>query len=96
MAGHTPNCPRCQIGVLKPELATYTGLFRGMFISAPSVPSYSCDICQYREFDDRALTYLDALVGQLSLPHEAPRTPAKQAAAEGDALELGRQPPLKP
>lgn len=96
MVGHTPNCPRCQIGVLKPGLATYAGLYRGMFISAPSVPSYSCDICQYREFDDRALTSLDALVGQLSLLHEMPRTPAKQAPAEGDAPELGRQSPLKP
>lgn len=96
MVGRTPTCPRCQIGVLKAELATYTGIYRGMFISAPAVPSYSCDICQHREFDDRALSVLDALVGQLSLPQEAPRTPAKQTPAEGDSAELGRQPPLKP
>lgn len=96
MLGRTPTCPRCQIGILKPELATYAGVYRGMFISAPSIPSYHCDICGHREFDDRALAYLDALVGQLSLPQEPVRPAAKPAPAEGDTVERGRQPRLKP
>jgi hypothetical protein len=96
MVGRTPTCPRCQIGVLKPGLATYTSTVRGMFVSAPSMPAYTCDVCQFREFDEQALTYLDALVGQMSLPQAAPRSPAKPAPADGDNAELGRQPPLKP
>ncbi|MBL8145986.1 MAG: hypothetical protein JNL34_06350 [Anaerolineae bacterium] len=95
MTGQTPTCPRCQIGVLKPELATYAGVYRGLFISAPSLPCYCCDVCGHREFDERALAHLDALVGQLSLPHEPVRSPAKPAAADPDASDLGRQPPLK-
>lgn len=96
MPGQTPTCPRCQIGVCKPELATYAGVYRGHFVSAPSVPCYVCDICGHREFDERALAYLDALVGQLSLPHEAARPAAKPAAADPDINDLGRQRPLKP
>lgn len=95
MTGQTPSCPRCQIGVLRPEQATYAGVYRGLFISAPSVPCYSCDICGHREFDERALAYLEALVGQLSLPHEPARPPAKPAAPDADPNDLGRQPPLK-
>ncbi|MFN8378127.1 MAG: hypothetical protein U0452_05600 [Anaerolineae bacterium] len=96
MPGQTPTCPRCQIGVLRAELATYAGVYRGLFISAPSVPCYTCDICGHREFDERALAYLDALVGQLSLPHEPSRPAAKPAATDPDSNDLGRQPPLKP
>jgi hypothetical protein len=96
MTGQTPTCPRCQIGVLRPELATYAGVYRGLFISAPSVPCYHCDICSHREFDERALAYLDALVGQLSVPHEPNRPAAAKASpAESDPSDLGRQPPLK-
>lgn len=96
MNDHTPTCPRCQIGILKPEVATYAGVYRGLFISAPSVPSYRCDVCQHCEFDERALAYLDALVGQLSLPSEPMRPPTKPASADTEAPDLGRQPPLKP
>jgi hypothetical protein len=96
MTGHTPVCPRCQIGALKPELATYAGVYRGLFISAPSVPCYQCDICSHREFDEQALAYLDALVGQLSAPHERARPPAKPTPSDPDGADLGRQPPIKP
>jgi hypothetical protein len=77
-------------------LATYAGVYRGLFISAPAVPCYQCDICSHREFDERALAYLDALVGQLGAPHERVRTPAKAAPPDADVADLGRQPPVKP
>lgn len=96
MTGQTPTCPRCQIGVLRPAPATYAGVYRGVFLSVPAVPAYTCDICHHREFDPQALSYLDALVGQLSQPQEPARPAAKPAPPEGDPAERGRQTPLKP
>ena len=49
-------CPRCQIGYLHAEKATYTYVHNGMLLSVPNMPAWKCDICQYQEFDYDALT----------------------------------------
>lgn len=78
------TCPQCQIGVMQPTETTYSGIHHGMLISVPNMPSYTCDICEHREFEILALVQIEALVGQLSLPTEVARRSASRAHLETD------------
>ena len=51
----TYYCPRCQIGRLHQESATYTRLYRGLLVAAPDTPAHVCDVCGYQEFDQSAM-----------------------------------------
>lgn len=81
------SCPRCQIGVLQPTLATYCGIYHGMVISVPNMPSWTCDICNYREYEPSAQAQVSVLLGQLEMASAAARTPTKKTSLEADAFE---------
>ena len=73
----TPSCPRCLIGQLDMNKTTYSCVHQGVFLSIPNMISWTCDICQYQEFDYDAITQVEALVGQLGLPADLDRRKAK-------------------
>jgi YgiT-type zinc finger domain-containing protein len=52
---YTYYCPRCQIGRLHQESATYLRLYRGLLVAAPDTPAHVCDVCGYQEFDQAAM-----------------------------------------
>ena len=87
------SCPQCQIGLLQSTETTYSGVHHGMFISMPNMPSWTCDICQYHEFDETALRQIEALVGQLSLPTEVAQRSTKRTPIENEIPATQRPKP---
>ncbi|MCA9907116.1 MAG: hypothetical protein KC519_00605 [Anaerolineae bacterium] len=90
----TYACPRCQIGHLHRSRAAFVTLYRGMPLSIPNMDSWTCDICQYQEFDYDALNHLEQITGQLTAAPEDGRAAARSAAHEN--TEINSQQRLKP
>lgn len=45
-------CPRCYIGRLQKGKAPFLALYKQRLLTVPATTAYTCDICDYREFDD--------------------------------------------
>lgn len=75
-------CPNCQIGSCQPGLSTYTLVHEGMLVSLPDMPTWTCDICQYQEYDPERLRVLDILLGLDDSALEPERTSLKVTPAE--------------
>lgn len=84
-------CPQCQIGFLQPGRMPYVRIIRGMVVSVPDMPTYTCDVCGFQEFGSDALLLLDSLVG-----HAGPDSPTARSTARVAPLEHGRAHTLKP
>jgi hypothetical protein len=65
-------CPNCEIGQCHPSKHTFLGVYNGMFVSAPQIPFWTCDICQYQEFDREAIEKLETLIGFVDAPQQRP------------------------
>jgi YgiT-type zinc finger domain-containing protein len=81
-------CPRCQIGHLQRGQATFVTCLNDQLLSIPDVAAWSCDICQYREFDVEAIHQIEVLAGALVTPLDTLRTPPR--AASGDVPPRGK------
>ena len=90
------NCPRCQIGSLHAETATYSAIHHGMLLSVPNTPVWKCDICQYTEYDYDTLSQLEALTGRFGLPDDRARPASKLPALDTDTAENNLPHRLKP
>jgi hypothetical protein len=89
-------CPRCQIGNLQTETATYTSIHNGALLSMPNIPVWKCDICQYTEFDYDTLTQIEALTGRLGMPDDPVRPASKLPAVDTDLNDANLPHRLKP
>ncbi len=58
----TYSCPECQAGILQLRHITYFTQMAGEFIAVPEFPAWVCDVCGRREYDHRALTWLNVLL----------------------------------
>ncbi len=71
------SCPECQAGILRIRHITYFAQLSGEFIAVPEFPAWVCDVCGMREFDHRALSWLNVLLdpqtGRSSRPRKGPR-----------------------
>ena len=76
------SCPRCQIGYLQPEKATYAYVHNGMLLSVPNMPAWKCDICQYQEFEHQTIARLEALLGIRDSSPDLQRNTPKIASIE--------------
>jgi YgiT-type zinc finger domain-containing protein len=56
-------CPRCFIGRLEAGKASFLALYEGQLLTVPNVTAYTCDICDYREYDDPLVTWVAELTG---------------------------------
>jgi YgiT-type zinc finger domain-containing protein len=56
-------CPRCLIGRLRDGVATFSVLYQGELLVVPQVKAFTCDICDYREYDDALITWVSELTG---------------------------------
>ena len=77
-------CVECGTGLLKLRHLTYFTWLNNELITVPDFPAYVCDICGRREYDGRAITWLNTLLnpetGRSSTsPHKAEPTGANQA-----------------
>ncbi|MEW6716559.1 MAG: YgiT-type zinc finger protein [Chloroflexota bacterium] len=73
-------CEECQTGVMRLSLLTYYTWLKDDFITVPNFPAWVCDICGYREYDGRALDWLQGL-----LKHFIVRPTGREARAGRDA-----------
>ncbi|MEP7292167.1 MAG: hypothetical protein ABI835_10300 [Chloroflexota bacterium] len=89
-------CPRCQVGNLQTETATYTCIHNGSLLSMPNIPVWKCDICQYTEFDYDTLTQIEALTGRLGMPDDRVRAPSKLPAVDADLNDNNLPHRMKP
>lgn len=76
-------CSRCQIGHLRPGLYPFTRVYNGMLVSIPDMPSFTCDVCGFVEYDASSLAGLETLVGKLRRAGNGARAASKSAASHG-------------
>ncbi len=55
-------CPECQTGVLRLQYLTYFTWLNTELITVPNFPSWVCDVCGRREYDERAVLWLNTLL----------------------------------
>jgi len=59
-------CIECQTGVLRQKHLTYFTWFNEELVTVPNFPAWVCDVCGRREYDSKAIVWLNTL-----LNHEA-------------------------
>lgn len=55
-------CPECRTGVFHLEYITYFTWLNDELITVPNFPSWVCDVCGKREYDSRAVSWLNMLL----------------------------------
>ena len=55
-------CPECQTGLVRLKYLTYFTWLNEELITVPNFPAWVCDICGRREYDERAITWLNTLL----------------------------------
>lgn len=78
-------CMECQTGVLRLQYLTYFTWLHEELITVPNFPAWVCDVCGRREYDERAIIWLNMLlnheVGRRSRPQRRkPRTSSADQA----------------
>jgi YgiT-type zinc finger domain-containing protein len=58
----THICPECHAGVFRLEYLTYFTWLNDELITVPNFPSWVCDVCGKREYDVRAVSWLNMLL----------------------------------
>lgn len=89
-AKESPICPHCHMGYLKPTTQTYVALVNDLLLSAPDMPGWKCDICQFLEFDEDMMFRLDALVGGMEAAGDNERAGARPVDGKPDSKTDGK------
>lgn len=55
-------CPECQTGLMTLKHITYFTWLNGELVTAPNFPAWICDMCGRREYDARAVKWLNILL----------------------------------
>lgn len=55
-------CSECQTGVLRLQHITYFTWLNEELITVPNFPAWVCDVCGRREYDGRAIVWLNTLL----------------------------------
>jgi len=55
-------CPECQTGMLHLRYLTYFTWLEEELITVPNFPAWVCDLCGRREYDPRAIKWLNTLL----------------------------------
>ena len=55
-------CSECQAGILRLEYLTYFTWLNQELITVPNFPAWVCDVCGRREYDSRAINWLNILL----------------------------------
>jgi YgiT-type zinc finger domain-containing protein len=59
---YTAPCLECQAGVLRINYITYFTWLNDELITVPNFPAWVCDVCGRREYDPRAINWLNTLL----------------------------------
>ena len=66
-------CVECNTGVMRLRYLTYFTWLNGELITVPNFPAWVCDVCGRREYDSRAVTWLNTLLNPESGRRSAPQ-----------------------
>jgi len=55
-------CPECQAGILRLQHKTYFTWLNSELVTVPNFPAWVCDVCGRREYDERAIVWLNTLL----------------------------------
>jgi len=55
-------CSECRTGNLQPRRVTYFTWIGNQLISVPHFPAWVCDVCGRREYDVKAVMWLDMIL----------------------------------
>ena len=77
-------CMECQTGMMHLQYLTYFTWLHEELVTVPNFPAWVCDVCGRREYDERAVLWLNTLLshemGRRHTPHRRPgSTRANQA-----------------
>jgi YgiT-type zinc finger domain-containing protein len=56
------RCPECAAGLRRLRYLTYFTWFRDQLISVPNFPAWVCDVCGRRDYDMRAVSWLNTIL----------------------------------
>ncbi|MBO9367866.1 MAG: YgiT-type zinc finger protein [Chloroflexi bacterium] len=81
-------CPECQSGLMHLKSITYITWLGNELITVPDFPAWVCDVCGRREYDERAIAWLNLLLApSMGKPlrtsrrsHRAPRQPRPRSS----------------
>jgi YgiT-type zinc finger domain-containing protein len=59
---HAYPCSECQAGVLHLRYITYFTWLDDELVTVPNFPAWVCDLCGRREYDQRAIAWLTAML----------------------------------
>jgi YgiT-type zinc finger domain-containing protein len=76
------RCPDCLTGRQRKKYLTYFTWFQEQLITVPDFPSWVCDVCGMREYDARAITWLNTLLNS--------QRPKKKDRKPGEARSTSR------
>jgi YgiT-type zinc finger domain-containing protein len=73
-------CSECQTGVYHLRHITYFTWLNDELVTVPNFPAWVCDVCGRREYDSRAITWLNTLLSpetgrRRPIPHRRPGAP---------------------
>ena len=78
-------CMECQAGIMRLRYLTYFTWLNDELISVPSFPSWVCDVCGRREYDQRAVSWLNTLLNP-----DAGRKPASRRKPDSAGTSQAR------
>ncbi len=55
-------CPECKSGIMSLRYITYFTWLNKELITVPNFPAWVCDLCGRREYDARAISWLNTLL----------------------------------
>jgi YgiT-type zinc finger domain-containing protein len=55
-------CSECHAGVMRLQYLTYFTWLNQELITVPNFPSWVCDVCGRRDYDPRAISWLNTLL----------------------------------
>lgn len=55
-------CNDCHAGILQPHRLTYFTWLGNELITVPHFPAWICDVCGKREYDEKAITWLNMIL----------------------------------
>jgi YgiT-type zinc finger domain-containing protein len=59
-------CPECRSGVMRLSYITYFTWLNQELVTVPNFPAWVCDMCGRRDYDSRAISWLNTLLNPMT------------------------------
>jgi YgiT-type zinc finger domain-containing protein len=60
------TCPECRSGVMRLSYITYFTWLNEELVTVPNFPAWVCDMCGRRDYDSRAISWLNTLLNPMT------------------------------